>query len=144
MQNHVEAVTRIYPCTNLAFGNAIVALNDLDCTGNQNGLQFRGNLTLDTEGGGFWSNGCLDVDGGTTPRIFNGDATFFYGGNSLENIEFYDLDGNPTGQTPQALTPGVDDRMPTAPFDVTMPDCSSHTVTAAWLEDSLVSQGYIA
>jgi hypothetical protein len=133
-RNSVEAVTRVYPRTALAFGNAIVALNEFACSGNQNGLQFRGNLTLDTEGGGFWSNGCLDVDGGTTPRIFSGDASYFYGGNNLDNIEFYDIDGNPTGQTPTGLTPGVDDRMGTDAWDVPVPDCTGHTVTASWLE----------
>jgi Flp pilus assembly protein TadG len=134
LQNHVEAVTRVYPRTALVYGNAIVALNENPCSGNQNGLQFRGDLNLDTEGGGFWSNGCLDVDGGTTPRIYNGEASYFYGGNNLDNIEFYDIDGNPTGQNPQGLTPGVDDRIEQDAWDIAVPDCTGHTVTGNWIE----------
>jgi hypothetical protein len=132
-RNTVTAVTRVRPRTALAFGNAIVALNPNTCSGNSNGLQFRGNLNLDSIGGGVWSNGCMDVDGGNTPRLFNGGAAYFYGGNNLDNIEFYDLDGNPIAGSPIDLDEANDDRIPPESVDIPMPNCSGNTVTASWL-----------
>ena len=37
LQNQVEAVVRIYPPAPLAFGKAIIALNDSGCSGNKYG-----------------------------------------------------------------------------------------------------------
>jgi hypothetical protein len=61
--NQVEAVTRIYPPAPLAFGKAIVALDDSPCSGNQSGVIFSGSSTTTISGGGVWSNGCLTGNG---------------------------------------------------------------------------------
>lgn len=61
--NQVEAITRIYPPAPLAFGKAIVSLNDSPCSGNMNGVIFSGSSTTTITGGGVWSNGCLTGNG---------------------------------------------------------------------------------
>ena len=63
LRNQVEAIVRIYPPAPLAFGKAIIALNDAVCDGNNNGLIFSGSSTTKVNGGGVWSNGCLTGNG---------------------------------------------------------------------------------
>jgi hypothetical protein len=63
LRNDVEAVVRIYPPAPLAFGKAIIALNEDACSGNQNGVIFSGSSTTEVTGGGVWSNGCLTGNG---------------------------------------------------------------------------------
>jgi hypothetical protein len=63
LRNQVEAVVRIYPPAPLAFGKAIIALNEDACSGNQNGVIFSGSSITDVKGGGVWSNGCLTGNG---------------------------------------------------------------------------------
>ncbi|MEW5869667.1 MAG: Tad domain-containing protein [Chloroflexota bacterium] len=132
LRTTVEAVTRVRPRTPLVFGNAIVALNPNACSGNSNGLQFRGNLTLNVVGGGVFSNGCMDVDGGNHPRIQNGGAAYFYGGNSLGNITFYDSGGNQIAGSPVQLS-GAANQIPPSAYDVPVPDCTGHTISGSSL-----------
>lgn len=61
--NQVEAVARVYPPSPLAYGHAIIALNEDGCSGNQNGVIFSGSSTTTVTGGGVWSNGCLVGNG---------------------------------------------------------------------------------
>ena len=63
LRNQVDAVVRIYPPAPLAFGKAIIALNEDACSGNQNGVIFSGSSTTEVTGGGVWSNGCLTGNG---------------------------------------------------------------------------------
>lgn len=65
LSNVVEAVVRIYPPAPLAFGKAIIALNEDACSGNKNGVIFSGSSTTEVTGGGVWSNGCLTGNGTT-------------------------------------------------------------------------------
>ncbi len=132
IQNRVKAVTRIRPREPLTLGNAIIALNPDPCSGNTNGMQFRGNLNLNVYGGGVHSNGCMDVDGGNHPNIYDGGATYVHPGDRLGNISIYDSGGNPTGQTATQIP--ASQIIPVDAFDLQVPDCSSHTVTANWLE----------
>ncbi len=74
LRNEVEAVTRVYPPAPIAFGKAIIALNDSACSGNSNGVIFSGTSTTTVTGGGVWSNGCLTGNGSS----FN--VTVNYGG----------------------------------------------------------------
>jgi hypothetical protein len=146
--NTVEAVTRIYPRRSLAWGEAIVALNDKICDGNVNGIQFRGDLTLNVVGGGVFSNGCLDVDGGNYPNICNGDLNFFYGGNFLDNIEFYDMpceeDVDENSQTYSDLDDSMDERIPYDSYFSSTPVCdSSNTISANTFEGSTGLTGLI-
>jgi len=63
LRSEVEAVTRVYPPAPLAYGKAIVALNDAGCSGNKYGVIFSGSSTTTVTGGGVWSNGCLTGNG---------------------------------------------------------------------------------
>ena len=63
LRNEVEAIARIYPPAPLAFGKAIVALNNSACSGNSNGVIFSGTSDTTVTGGGVWSNGCLTGNG---------------------------------------------------------------------------------
>ena len=74
LRNEVEAVTRVYPPAPIAFGKAIIALNESACSGNSNGVIFSGTSTTTVTGGGVWSNGCLTGNG----TSFN--VTVNYGG----------------------------------------------------------------
>ena len=86
--NQVEAVTRIYPPAPLAFGKAIVALDDSPCSGNQAGVIFSGSSTTTISGGGVWSNGCL-TGNGTNFNVTVNNGGVGYAGTStgtLSNI----------------------------------------------------------
>lgn len=72
LENEVEAVARVYPPMPLAYGHAIIALNEDACSGNKNGVIFSGSSTTTVTGGGVWSNGCL------------------YGNGSSFNVDVYD------------------------------------------------------
>ncbi len=133
MQNTTTAITRVRPRQPLAYGFAIVALNSSACSGNSNGIQFRGNLTLNVTGGGVFSNGCLDVDGGNHPVIKNGGVAYFFPGNGLGNIQIVDSNGNPTGASPSQLQNNSSFRIPPEAYDVAIPDCTGHVVSPSAL-----------
>jgi hypothetical protein len=59
----VTSVTRVRPRKLLAFGNAVVALNNESCSGQTDGAGMHGNAGVYIFGGGVWSNGCMRVDG---------------------------------------------------------------------------------
>jgi len=73
--NTVEAVTRIRPNTALTFGKAIVSTSAL-CDGNDGGVTFDGGGNPDAiirvNGGGIFSNSCLDTNGGPKVEVSNG------------------------------------------------------------------------
>ncbi len=129
--NSVTTVTRLRPRQPLAYGFAIVALNKSACQGNQNGVGFGGNLNLIVRGGGVFSNGCMDVDGHTTPKIYGGDAAYFFPGNSLGNFRFYDSAGNPIAMSPSRLMNDDAYRIPPEAYDVPVPDCTGHVVNGS-------------
>jgi len=56
-------VVRVYPPAPLAFGKAIVALNERACSGNSYGVIFSGTSNTTVTGGGVWSNGCMTGNG---------------------------------------------------------------------------------
>jgi hypothetical protein len=63
LQNNVQAKTRVYPRSPLAFGNAIVSLNNnSDCSGSE-GVVMGGSQTVTVNGGGIFSNGCMKCNG---------------------------------------------------------------------------------
>jgi len=63
MINHVQSTVRVRPRTPLAMGYAIVGLNDDDCQGHQNGVMFSGDIEVQVDGGGVFSNGCMRGNG---------------------------------------------------------------------------------
>ncbi len=77
LRNEVEAIARIYPPGPLAFGKAIVSLNDSACSGNSTGIIFSGTSNTTVTGGGVWSNGCLSGNGTSfTVSVNNGGVGF--------------------------------------------------------------------
>lgn len=110
MRNRVEAVTRVRPRSPAAFGHAIVALNPAACVGNQNGAGFSGNVNTYVYGGGIFSNGCLQVNGGSG-EITVTDGTINYGGQVQNPGQF-----NPY--------PEPTDPLPSSAYEIPMPDCS--------------------
>jgi hypothetical protein len=65
--NTVESTVRVRPQYPLAFGNAIVAMNDDECSGNQYGVSTGGSSVINVLGGGIFTNGCFDCDGLSCP-----------------------------------------------------------------------------
>lgn len=110
--SEVEAVARVYPPGPLAFGHAIIALNEDACSGNQNGVIFSGSSTTTVTGGGVWSNGCL-TGNGSNFTVTVEDGGVGYAGTvtgTISNI-------NPS---PQHVPSTIPDRA----ADVKEPDCS--------------------
>lgn len=75
--NTVEAVTRIRPNTTLAFGNAIVSTSSL-CDGNDGGVTFDGGGggTIRVNGGGIFTNSCLESNGGPKVEVNDGNIGY--------------------------------------------------------------------
>jgi hypothetical protein len=111
LQNQVQAVTRIYPKGPLAHGNAIVALNRLDCAGaSKIGAGFRGDADVDVTGGGIFSNGCLT--GG-------GSATVDVEGGSISSFDFFGKDIFTPDRTPATVPIDPDE------YDLGLPEVDS-------------------
>lgn len=112
LRNQVEAVARVYPPAPLAFGKAIVALNDSACSGNSNGVIFSGSSTTTVTGGGVWSNGCL-TGNGTSFNVTVNNGGVGYAGSStgtLSNI-------NPAPQY-------IPNQLPEHSFTISEPNCA--------------------
>jgi hypothetical protein len=112
-ENQVEAIARVYPPAPLAFGKAIIALNEDACSGNQNGVVFSGTSDTTVKGGGVWSNGCLTGNGtGFTVDVINGGVGFA---------------GTSTGTLTNISPPPQHIPSPLPDFSTTVPqpDCSS-------------------
>lgn len=110
MRNTVEAVTRVRPRSPAAYGHAIVALNPAACQGNQNGAGFSGNVNTYVNGGGIFSNGCLQVNGGSGEiQVTNG--TINYGG-QVQNPGQFEPYPEPT------------EPLPPSAYEIPAPDCS--------------------
>jgi hypothetical protein len=107
LRNQVEAVARIYPPAPLAFGKAIIALNDAACSGNQYGVIFSGSSNTTVTGGGVWSNGCLTGNGTSFTVQVNSGGVGFAGTSTgtLTNI-------NPPPQHIPSKLPGYSTEVP--------------------------------
>lgn len=88
LRNEVEAVTRVYPPAPLAYGKAIISLNESACSGNSNGIVFSGTSSTIVTGGGVWSNGCLTGNGTSFNVTVNDGGVGFAGASTgtLTNI----------------------------------------------------------
>ncbi len=113
--NTVTAVVRVRPQTPLAFGHAVVALNESGCQGNQNGVVFGGSSNIDINGGGVYSAGCMRGNGSNfTVDVVNGNVTYIGA--------FSGEDGN--------ISPSPEQQSQTLPpssIAVPTPDCSGLT-----------------
>jgi hypothetical protein len=127
LQNTVEAVARVRPRQNLAFGHAIVALNPANCQGNQNGVKVHGNGTIYVNGAGIFSNGCLRAQGNPDIEVTAGGINYVG-----------QLNGSPSlfNPTPQQVSLPI----PTSAYEIEPPDCShpeAHHVSGNNLKGNL-------
>jgi hypothetical protein len=111
--NQVDSTVRVRPRAPLANGNAIVALNEADCSGNSNGVIVGGSSGTFVHGGGIWSNGCLKCNGSAVGVIVDPPDSINYAGN-LMNCGPGDLDPNPVPADP----------LPQTTWDIDEPDCT--------------------
>lgn len=111
--NTVQAVTRIRPQSPLVYGQAIVGLNPAACDGNNNGVIIDGSSSININGGGVFSNGCLRANGNNlSVLVENGNVG--YAGNFQNNTGPVNIQPTPawvdTGPLPEssALLPPPD------------------------------------
>lgn len=109
--NEVEAVARVYPPYPLAFGKAVVGLNEADCSGNSNGVIFSGDSLMNIKGGGVFSNGCMNCNG-TSFEVAVTDGDVGYAGTT-------DCGGANINPFPQKQI----DKIPDNSFDLPAPTC---------------------
>jgi hypothetical protein len=132
VEQTVVATTRVRPRQPLVFGNAIVALNDAGCSGQQNGQGFHGNSGVDVIGGGIFSNGCLRGDGGVEVDVTNGSINYF---------DTTGIDPDDFNPLPAQLS-GDENRIPSDAFTVSPPDCTNgFNVSASAIEGSTLAPG---
>ncbi|HNT26175.1 MAG TPA: Tad domain-containing protein [Anaerolineales bacterium] len=117
LSNHVVAVTRIHPRMPMAFGNAIVALNPAGCSGNSNGIVIHGNATVYVDGGGAFSNGCLQGNGQPVMDVTNGTIAY------IEDFNPGNADWEPAPI--QATAP-----IPAEQYALPEPDCTGRWVSS--------------
>jgi Tfp pilus assembly protein PilX len=140
MINSVEAVARVRPRQNLAYGYAIVALNPADCSGSKKiGAGFHGDATTIVDGGGIWSNGCL-YDSANTPMQVKDAGVYYCTENKVDGTSFI---FTPSNSPTQTGSPCV--QIPPEAYTIDGPNCAdpaAHNVTAAQFESAAkVSNG---
>jgi hypothetical protein len=119
MINQVQATVRVSPHTPPAFGYAIVALNDANCLGHQNGVMLSGDIDVHVSGGGIFSNGGLRGNGSSL--IVDVDGAPIRYESELE----CDPSGCP-GFSP-APTHATAGDLPEDSYYIAPPDCSVYT-----------------
>ncbi|MEM5776411.1 MAG: hypothetical protein AAGU05_15515, partial [Anaerolineaceae bacterium] len=115
LQNTVTSVTRVYPVTTYAYGNAILSTDDVNCTANGNspgGIILGGGIIINITNGGMHSDSCLNGNG----------VNQVTGGAGITYVTDYDeptATGSFVNPSPQSLP----DPWPLDPAPV--PDCSA-------------------
>jgi hypothetical protein len=141
LRSTVSAVTQIKPRTAYGYGEAIIALNSGNCVLGNIGVQFGGNLVNITKGGGFFSNGCMDIDGVASDiDLWGGQVGCGDCDPSLSQIEYYDENGNPIGGSATTVT----EPLPFSDFEMDVPpECMNpaNHVPASTLEGDLSLSG---
>ena len=135
-KNTVTAVTRARPFQPAAYGYAIVSMNEGGCSGDKLGTQARGlggSNELYVDGGGIFSNGCLDADGSVSVTVNNGSVGYFY----TANHSTVDVINVTNGEGPAQLDDIESNRIPISSFDLPLPDCTAadahNNVNASYL-----------
>jgi Flp pilus assembly protein TadG len=141
--NSVNAVARVRPRQNLAYGFAIVALNPAACSGNTNGGIFRGSSLITVDGGGIYANNCLDQDG-SGPNfhvdVLNAGVAYCTHPN---NDDFSAFNVTPVS-TYGAVNPNECVQIPQSLYTIDEPDCSdpaAHNVSATQFENQAEVKG---
>ncbi len=117
LRNTVEAVARVRPRTNLAFGYAVVALRE-DCPNSSTGgVHYDGDSDLIVTGGGIFSNACMVKNGGVSVVVTPAEEGIVCTGGSC-----YDNNGGSGSVSPAPQESPVP--IPREAWDVPPPDCS--------------------
>jgi hypothetical protein len=111
VEGTVDTVVRIRPRTPMAFGHAVVGLNDAAC-GGKNGVVLSGSSITNINGGGIYSNGCLNCNGGFDATVTGGFVN--YAGETDCNA------GHDVSPAPQKTS-----SLPASSFNAIEPDCSA-------------------
>jgi hypothetical protein len=122
VRNVVDSVTRIYPRTPLGFGDAIVSLSTI-CQGNDGGITFDGGggSVIDIQGGGIFSNSCIEVNGTSLDVCIDEDPHGTCDGDGdVGYVTTYTESGSPVLDADLVHAPE-----PMAEYDIPEPDCSS-------------------
>jgi hypothetical protein len=115
--NLVDATTRIKPRSPMAFGHAVVALNDNSSCSNssKDGVVFSGSGSTHINGGGVWSNGCLkSTNNACEVGVDNG--SIMYGGGSFGDMCGGNMSPSPGFQNEQ---------LPVDAYSVPTPNCGA-------------------
>jgi len=122
VQEQVEAIARVRPRAPMAYGHAIVALNESPCSGNSLiGVKLSGSSDVDINGGGIYSNGCLVCSGSAF------DVAVLDGGVNYTNSTTCS-GGDPVSPSPQQVTPLPDITLVADPPDCAgLPNRGSHS-----------------
>jgi hypothetical protein len=121
LESRVQAVARLRPRMSLAFGHAVVATNQAECSGNSNGVILSGDSVTLINGGGVYSNGCLKGNGNSFGVVVDN-------GNVVYTSE---AQGNFSGVSPYPVQASLP--IPDYALALTPPDC-----TGAHVMDSIV------
>jgi hypothetical protein len=117
VQNEVQAIARLRPRTSLGFGQAIIALNEAACSGNQYGLIFSGSTQSQILGGGIFTNGCLYGNGSQfSVEVNDGDISYVK-----------EKDGTLANISPQPV--GASKPLPDWVIGFEAPDCEDPSLT---------------
>jgi hypothetical protein len=106
ISNTVEAISRVRPRRSLALGNAIASLGE-EC----GGVDINGNGTVVIDGGGIFSNSCLDFRGNTdiTINVSTGGIGYLTSFTEVGNVHL--------NVKPEQASEGLDI------IDIPTPDC---------------------
>jgi hypothetical protein len=136
MRNVTTAVTRVYPAEPYGFGEAIIALNPSDhCPpGGNNSMGFSGGPEIEVDGGGVFSNGCVNGNSSALEVTLKGGSSVFYGTGLNTNPTSWVFEG---GGSFQPIT----DTLPLSQFNPLIPDCTGYEVTEADLKNRTDLEG---
>ncbi len=115
IRNTVEAIVRVRPRADLAYGYAIAAISNL-CGTNTGGVDFNGNNDITVNGGGIFSNSCITKNGTATVRV--NPSTL-----GVNFITTYTNNGASGGVVPNPAQVGN----PLPRRDVPVPNCAAAT-----------------
>ena len=76
IKNSVTSTARVYPRTVLAYGFAIASLSH-QCGTNTGGVYFDGNSDVYINGGGVFSNSCIEANGNVRVGINDGGINYY-------------------------------------------------------------------
>lgn len=124
LESVIEAITRVYPQQNLAYGNAIASLAP-NCT--DGGIYLDGTSSITIYDGGVFSNSCLEG---------KGHISLLVDGAAIQYVDTFTQTGSAT------FDPFPNKSTTTLPaIDIDPPDCSSLTNKGSVLNGGNITSG---